>query len=276
MRIGIRGNGVTRDMVSMGNVWDRTVDVLRGRSSILASIAGVGILLPSVLRDVIGLAAPTSSGLYALIGLLALVATVWAQLAMLAVATDPATDRAEASRLALSRLGVALGVVVLLGLAFTLLFIPAVVALAQSGVDYSTGTIDPTTIPAGLRSFLTIYFLLFFAAAFWLGARLLLLNAVILRERLGLGAIMRSVRLTQGATWRIIGVMLLFVILLLVCAGAVQVVVGLVLRLLLGAGSLPTITFVASLIASIVTTAFSVVAAAFTAQLYVAARDSRN
>ncbi|MBM6577512.1 hypothetical protein KCP91_14110 [Microvirga sp. SRT01] len=263
-------------MVSMGNVWDRTVEVLRGRASILASIAGIGILLPSVLRDLIGLVAPTSSGLYALIGLLALVATVWAQLAMLAVATDPATDRAEASRLALSRLGVALGVVILLGLAFALLFIPAVIALAQSGVDYSTGAIDPTTIPAGLRSFLTIYFLLFFAAAFWLGARLLLLNAVILRERLGLGAIMRSVRLTRGATWRIIGVMLLFVILLLVCAGAVQVVIGLMLRLLLGAGSIATVAFLASLVASIVTTAFSVVAAAFTAQLYVAAREGQD
>lgn len=259
-------------MVRIGDVWDRTVDVLKGRASILGSIAALTIFLPSVLRDAAMTFAPASSALIAVLGLVALVATIWGQLAMLAVSTDPATDRREAERQATARLLPALGVVLLLGFAFVLLLIPMAVALVQSGVDFSSGRIDPSAIPAGLRGFLTFYFLAFIVLAFWLGARLVLVNPVILNERRGLGAIMRSVRLTRGLTWRIIGVMLLFVVIVLVTAGAIQAVTAILLRLVLGAEAIPTVTFIAGVVSAAVTTAFTVVAAAFTAQLYVAAR----
>lgn len=259
-------------MVRIGAVWDRTVDVLRGRASMLGGVAFLAVFLPSVLQSAATLLAPGSRGLIALLSLVTLIATIWGQLAMLAIATDPATDRQEAGRQATARLLPALGVVLLLVFALVLLMMPLAIALVQSGVDFSSGRVDTTTIPAGVRGFLTLYLLAFIVLAFWVAARLVLVNPVILNERLGLGAITRSVRLTRGLTWRIIGVILLFFVVVLVTAGAVQSVVAILLRLVLGAEALPLVSFIAGLVATAVTTVFTVVAAAFTAQLYVAAR----
>lgn len=260
-------------MVSIGRVWDRTTEVLRGRTGMLASLAALSIFAPSVLRDAAVAFSPGSTVLINVVGLAVLVATVWGQLALLAVATDPATDRDEASRQATRRLLPALGLVLLLALIFVLLLMPMVIALLQAGVDFSTGAVDPSSIPSGVAGFITIYFIAVVILAFWAGARLIVLNPVILNERRGLGAIRRSIRLTHGMTWRIIGVMALFLVLVLVVAGAAQAIVGLLFRLILGPEALPTVTFLARIVGTAVTTAFTVVAAAFTAQLYVAARS---
>lgn len=260
-------------MVSMGTVWDRTTEVLRGRTGMLASLAALAIFLPSVLRDGVVAFSPTSTGLIGMLGLVALLGAIWGQLALLAVSTDPRTTREDASRQATARLLPALGVVLLLGFAFVLVTLPMVIALIRAGVDFSTGTVDPSTIPSGVGGFVSIYFLAVLIFAFFIGARLILLNPVILNERRGLGSIARSFRLTRGLTWRIIGLMLLFLVLVVVTAGAAQAITALLLRLVLGAEALPTITFVAGIVGAVITTAFTVVAAAFTAQLYVAARS---
>ncbi len=129
-----------------------------------------------------------------------------------------------------------------------------------------------------LRKYLTPVLLTFGAllvVAFVIGARLILLNPVILNERRGLGAVMRSFRLTRGLTLKIVGVMILFAIVLLVPMMAIQAVVGLVARLILGADAQPAIGFLAGTAGAAVTSLFSVVAAAFTAQLYVAVADDR-
>ena len=74
-------------------------------------------------------------------------------------------------------------------------------------------------------------------------------------------------------TWRIIGVLVLFCIVLLVATGAAQSVTGIVFRLVLGADSVATAAFLAGVAGSIVTTVFTALAAVFTAQLYVAIRE---
>lgn len=268
-------------MVKMGTVWDRTVEVLNGRTGMIAPIALLGILLPSVIRD--GFVAFSTPGtvMFAVVGgvlaIGALVAMIWAQLAIVAIGTDPATDATEARRQAGRRVLPAVGVTVLVTLIGVLFMLPPVFVLIQSGFDFaaaaSGSSVQMTPPTAGAAGFVGLYSLAYLLAVVWIGARLVLLNPVILNERLGVGAIRRSMRLTKGLTWRIIGVLILFVIVTLVSTWAAQAVTGILFRLALGANGIATATFLSGIAATIVTTAFTALAAVFSAQLYVAVRE---
>ena len=262
-------------MVRMGTVWDRTVEVLRGRAGILAPIAMIAIFLPAVLNNVLRLTitpgTPSAAILVMVVALAVLVANVWGQLAMLAVATHPATTRADAGRQATQRLLPALGVLLTLGVVFSLAFLPIVFLLVRAGVNPAAMTAQ--TLPAGVAGAVGIYSLILLVVILFVGARLILLNPVVLNERRGIGALMRSVRLTKGMTFRIVALMVLFGIVVLIPTMAIQSVVGLIFRLVLGEGGIPVATFVATTAGAAVTTAFTIVAAVFTAQLYVAVAD---
>ncbi|HXH16701.1 MAG TPA: hypothetical protein VNJ10_11290 [Sphingomonas sp.] len=268
-------------MVKMGTVWDRTTEVLSGRSGMIVPIAILGIFLPSVLRDgVVAFSAP-STMMVALVGsvlsIVALVAMIWAQLAIIAIATDPATDAAEARRLAGARVLPAVGITILLTIVAMLFAVPPIVVLIQSGFDFAAaanGSAAQMTPPsAGAAGFIGLYGLVLVFVMIFVGARLILLNPVILNERLGIGALMRAFRLTKGLTWRIIGVLILFVIVLVVTTWAAQSVTGVIFRLVLGADRIVLATFLSGVSATIVSTAFTALAAVFTAQLYVAVRE---
>jgi hypothetical protein len=274
------GSWGAQRMVKMGTVWDRTVEVLNGRTGMIAPIAVLGILLPSVIRDGFVAFSTPGTASFALVGglltLVALVAMIWAQLAIIAIATDPATDAASARRQANSRLLPAIGITLLLSIVAVVFALPPIAALAFAGFDFTAAASGRPVATPGVGTaamFSALYFLAYLLLALWLGARLVLLNPVILNERLGAGALRRSVRLTKGLTWRIIGVMILFAIVLLVAAGAAQSVTGIIFRLALGADGITTATFLAGIAGTIVTTAFTALAAVFTAQLYVAVRE---
>ncbi|PZO74148.1 MAG: hypothetical protein DI640_07120 [Sphingomonas taxi] len=272
-------------MVKMGTVWDRTVEVLNGRTGVIAPIAVLGILLPSVVRDGFVAFSTPGTAMFALVGgvltIVALVAMIWAQLAIVAIATDPATDAPAARRQASARVWPALGITVILMIVALLFVVPPIVVLIQSGFDFtaaaSGSSVQMTPPSAGAAGFVGLYglayMLAYMIAVIWIGARLVLLNPVVLNERLGIGAIRRSVRLTKGLTWRIIGVMILFAIVTLVSTWAAQAVTGILFRLALGADGIATATFLSGIAATIVTTAFTALAAVFTAQLYVAVRE---
>ncbi len=277
--------GATTDMVNarvkMGTVWDRTIEVLNGRTGMIARIAVLGMLVPTVVRD--GFVAfssranPVSMLVGAILAIGALVAMIWAQLSIVAIATDPAVDAASARRQGSARVLPAFGITVLLTIVAVLLAVPPIVVLVQSGFDFAAaanGASAQMTPPSvGAASFTALYGLAYLLVLIWVGARLVLLNPVILNERLGVGAIRRSIQLTKGMTWRIIGVLVLFCIVLLVATGAAQSVTGIVFRLVLGADSIAMAAFLAGVAGSIVTTAFTAIAAVFTAQLYVATRE---
>ena len=268
-------------MVKMGTVWDRTVEVLNGRTGMIASISLLGILLPSVVRDGFVAFSTPGTAMFALVGIVlsivALVAMIWAQLAIVAIATDPATDAASARRVASARVWPALGITVILMIVALLFVVPPIVVLVRSGFDFAAAangsSVQMTPPSVGAAGFVALYGLAYLIAVFWIGARLVLLNPVVFNERLGLGAIRRSLRLTKGLTWRIIGVMILFAIVMLVSTWAAQSVTGIVFRLALGADGVATATFLSGIAATIVTTAFTALAAVFTAQLYVAVRE---
>ncbi|MEG3165880.1 hypothetical protein U1701_14880 [Sphingomonas sp. PB2P19] len=265
-------------MVKMGNVWDRTVEVMNGRTGMIGGIAALGLFLPGVVRDAYVAAATPGTAAFALIGsalsLVALLAMVWAQLAIIAIATHPATTQSDAARQARARLAPAFGITLILGVIACALILPPIVALVLSGFDFAAAArgvpVTPGAFSRGTAVFIAVYLLALGLVAIWLAARLVLLNAVILNERLGVGAIRRSFALTRGLTWRIFGMIILFGIVLLVAVGAAQAVVGVIFRLVLGADGVGLAAFLAGVAGTVVSTGFTALATVFTAQLYVA------
>lgn len=261
----------------MGNVWDRTSEVLSGRGGMLAGIAALTLFLPGAINAAYVAYAPVGPlrSVVALVLLLVVtVAGVWGQLAIIAASTDPATTRPAAQARATERLLPAIGVVFVLGILFTVLFLPAIVLMMMSGINFSAIANGVPTAPtaAGPMAVAGLYMLVLVVALLFVGARLLPLYAVVLHERLGLGAIARAWRLTRRHTWRLFGAVVLFGIVLLIATWAAQAVVGLIAALLLGGDSAATIGFVGRLAGQAASTALTLVAIVFSAQAYVAFR----
>ena len=267
-------------MVTMSAIWDRTAEVLRGRGSMLAGIAALLLFLPVVVQDAMAAYAGRTPGaimLTGLVGIAVALAAIWGNLALVAAASDPLIDRPAAVALSARRLGPAIGMSLLLALVVALAAVPGVAMLgfgmganASRLATLSAG--DAAAFAAGTSPGLSLagslYLFLFGLALLWLSARLALFVPVLISERLGLRSIARSFELTQGLAWRIIGVLLLFLILLLVAWSAAQLVGSIVVRLLLGSGGVPTAQFVGAVAGAAVKAGGTVVSSAFVAQLY--------
>lgn len=261
-------------MVKMGNVWDRTMEVLNGRGTMLAGIAAVTLFVPAVISAAwTAYGAPAGSGaITMIITLLAALAGLWGQLFVIAAASDPQTGRAAARRQADARFVPALLVVLVLGAVMLVALLPTVVMLSAAGFDFAAMAqgAKPAPTSPGLGMLAVFYALIVFVVLLFVGGRMLPLYAVVLHERLGLRAIARSWRLTRRHTWRLFGVIVLFLIVLMIATGAAQSVSGLIFRIALGAESRATVTFLAATVAQAVSTALTVIAIVFSAQLYVA------
>ena len=265
----------------IGDVWDSTVDAARGRAGVIAPVALLGFFLPGVVQSLVTLFGdPDSVATVLLTGLIAiatLVVAVWAQLAIIGIATDPATTRAEASREAWRRVPPLLGLSLLMGLALLVAMIPFGIAAAASGIDYRAmaqaqagAAPDLSGVSTGAILFAFFYMVALIGLLVWLGTRLVLLSAVILNERRGVGAFRRALALTRGMTLKLIGVLILYVIVLLVATFAVQTAVFLLVRLPLGESGLGAATFVGAIAGGLLTTVFTALFCVFTARLYVA------
>lgn len=267
--------------VTMGGVWDRTTAVLSGRFGALAGIAFPTLFLPLALlllwSTTIAVRNPgTATGVLAIVLLLLVVIfAALGALAMIALASDPATTRAAAWAHARQRLLPLLAVGGVLILVALLLMLPLIGVLAAAHIDMAMFTAGAAangapTMSRGVVLFLLLYYVAFVILMIWASARLAVLNAVVLNERLGLGAIRRSIALTRGITWRLIGVLLLYAVMLIVVRLAAQSVLGVILRLALGPASISTVALIVGLVGAAVTTVFSIIAVVFSAQLYVA------
>jgi hypothetical protein len=262
-------------MVRMSAVWDRTVEVLNGRAGILAAIALLTIAIPSIIQSAVGggmQAVPSLAG--GIVGLVAFGLTLWGTLAMTAVASDPATGRAQGLRIGARALPRTLAVMLVLGIALVLLWVPAIALLMGSGYDLAAAQRgDQVGAMANVRAGpVVLYSLVATAVMIWLFARLVLIYPVLVNEGLMFGALRRSFALTRGLTARIVGVMILFLVVLVVAVLATQGVFGTAFRLLLGAEQQKLALVMTAAVLAVVTTGFSVLQIVFAAQLYVATR----
>lgn len=263
-------------MITMSNVWDRATEVMRGRAGQLATIGASTIFLPTLLSAAVTSVAPGAGlGVSGPITILVTLISLFGGLAIIATATDPQADTAAALARAGQRLLPAVGLTLLLGLAFGALLIPVFGLIAGAGLDLSalrsgnSASADAVARP-GLVVAALVYVLILSAVLIWVSARLAVLNGVIVNERRGVAAIGRSWSLTRGLAWRIVGVLLLIGVVMVVALLAVTSVVGLAARLAAGADGIALATFLSSAAGGLVTTVYSVVLSTFLGQLYVA------
>lgn len=273
---------MTGAKVEIGSVWESAVEAARGRAGLIAPIAALALFLPAVIQaglvlytgGVTGaLPVATSTGgsllrFALMLGILVL--TLWGALAITAITGDPSTTAADANRRASARLMPLLAVTVVLGLILTLLILPLIGVLLASGMNMQTmaqtGSVPEMT--SGRALFVGLYGLFVTGLLLWLFARLLPLVPTVLNERLGLRAIGRTFRLTRGLGLKLVGALLLYVIVLFVAGQAAQWITFIPLRLVLGAENIGVARFLAAIVGALVSTVFSVLAYAFTAQLY--------
>ncbi|KQN94266.1 hypothetical protein ASE95_05335 [Sphingomonas sp. Leaf231] len=255
--------------VRISDVWDQTVDVLRGRAEILAGLATLTLILPGVLGAVIaGVAPPLTS----LVRLATLILLIFGMLAVTAVASDPAVDRPQALRIAARRLLPALGALLVLVLAAALLFVPAGMLLALSGATMTAaGAIDVSQAARGYTAGAGLAVLLAAVLGLWFSARIVPLFGVVVNERRGFGALRRSMVLTRGATLRLIGVLILYFVVTSVTMLAATSVVGVVARLALGGDAVASVKFVVAVVTTLISAGATVLQSVFYARFYVTA-----
>ncbi len=268
----------SRGGIRMGLVWDRTVDVLQGRSGILAQLALLFLFVPGVVNAAISSAATPGTPLAFVASLVSLVASVIliaGVLAITAVASDPAVDARQASRVGFARLLPALGAIALIMVAVFVVLIPLTLLFMHAGATFNpaTGRFDMARASGSALSLAGAIGLLALILGLWLTAKIAPLFAVIVSERRGLGAFARSFRLTRGSTLRLIGVIILYGIIVVVAVMAATLVAGVIARLLLGPDARGGVQFVTGIVSSAVTALLTVVQTVFYARFYVAARE---
>jgi hypothetical protein len=268
-------------MVRIGDVWDSTMDAARGRAGVIAPVALIGFFVPGVLQNAVAAYGDPNAGSTAVlmiaVALIVLAGALWGQLTVIGIASDPATTRPQASDDARRRLLPALGVGLLMGLIAFVALLPFFIAMLMSGIDWTAlsqpGAEMSVAMPEGAGGpilFAFFYLFIFVGLALWFGARVLLAYAVVLHERRGAGAIRRSLELTRGLTWKLLGVLLIYGIVLLVAMAAVQSVMFLLVRLPLGQAGASTATFLGAVAGQLVASVLVAVFCVFCARLYVA------
>lgn len=269
-------------MASMGTVWDRTAEFLSDNLGTVLPIALGAMFVPAAVSGSLsGLGQGATPGLATGLGLASLllaIVTFWGQLAVTALALDPAIGRG-AVNVATRRLPAALLVTIVLFVALFLLAIPAGVILALSGADLNAGaTGGMPQVPPAAALWLLLYFLVLLPIALWFGARLIVVAPVIVGEKAMFGAIPRSWALTRGSAFKIIGVLILYAVVATVAYLAATTAFGAVITLIAGRGEdgLSLAMVLTVIVGGAVSTAFTVLGTAFAAKLYLALRADRE
>ncbi len=265
-------------MMRMGLVWDRTVDVLQGRSGILARLALLFFFLPGVVSAGVSAFAPPATPLAFVASLVSLAASVLliaGVLAITAVASDPDVNAARATNIGFQRLLPALGAIALIVVAVLAIGLPISLLILQSGATFDpvTGRFDLARASGSALNLAGLVTLVALVVGLWLTAKIVPLFAVIVNERRGLGAFARSFRLTRGSTLRLLGVVILYGIVVIVAMIAATTVSGVVARLLLGADATGGVGLAVGVVSSALTALMTVVQTVFYARFYVAARE---
>lgn len=267
---------------TMTTVWDRAAAFLGDNAAAIAPLALGALFVPMALsgslRPLLGTLGGAGDVVLGVALVLLSLATVWGNLAVTALALDPARSRAQAVAAANARLLPVIGVFAALLAALLALMLPFAAALGMSGVDMaalSAGQTSAVTPNAGAVIFILLYLPVFAVLLLWLSGRLALIVPVVVAERRGLGALARSFALTRPVQWRIVGVLILYLVVSFVATAAARTVFGSVFGLLLGGdGPVTTASVLTSTIMAGVSTALSLLSIAFGAELYLALRGA--
>ena len=157
-------------------------------------------------------------------------------------------------------------------LAFGILSLWGSLTISAMALDMASARGANAGLGPQIAGGIALYGLVLLGLLLWIGARLLITNAVIVREKRMFSALRQSWKLTRGMTWRIIGVILLFALVSWVSMLAANMVFGSIFALVTG-GPAEGITLagvLTSIVVAAVQTGFTVLVPAFTAKLYLA------
>lgn len=260
-------------MVKMGTVWDRTAEFLTDNVSALLPVALFTYFVPFSIsgsfQHVLDNASFELALVLQLVSLGFAILAVWGSLTIICMVFESA-GRAPATS-ATRALAPTVLVSAALVLAVCALFAPSLLALVGNGYDVDEVTRGDVVVSPAIRGLLAINLVVALPILLWAFARLVLLNPVIVAERRMFGAIARSFALTRGATWRILGVVVLYGLVSIVAVLATQLVFGSIFTLIAGpAGGLSLSGVLTSVMIAAVQAGFTLLAPVFTARLYLA------
>jgi hypothetical protein len=268
-------------MVNMSGVWDRAAEFLGDNLATILPIALLAFFVPASIEGSLpDPATVEGTALPLLLSLLSIgfsILSLWGSLAIVAMAGRP--DAGYAGAVARRRLLPALAVWVALFAVVMLLTLPLPFALWLNGYDLDAiARMQNVEISAAMAWPLILYGFVLAALLLWAAARLLLVSPLIVHERRFFDAIPRSLALTRGLTWRIIGVILLFAIVSIVAVFATRVVFDPIFRLVTGNddGGITLAGVLTSVMVAAVQTLFTVIPPAFATKLYLALVSARE
>jgi len=279
-RLTVRNKGCV--MVSMGTVWDRTAEFLSDNLGTVLPIALGAMFVPAAVSGSLsGLQQGAAPGLALGLGLTSLLLAIvsfWGQLAITALALDPAIGRG-AVQVATRRLPAGLLLMLMIIPLSAVLIVPIAVILVALQIYPVLGTPNAfASLPVEAQGAISLYMLLLLPVLVWLFARLVVLVPVVVGEKAVFGAIPRSWSLTRGSALRIIGVLILYAVVAMVAYLAATTAFGAVITLIAGRGEdgLSLATVLTVIVGGAVSTAFTVLGTAFTAKLYLALRADKE
>ena len=267
----------------MGTVWDRATEFLGDNIGAVTPIAVAAIFLPASINDAIaplGTANPDLQTWVGIASIILAVAAIFGQLAIMALALDAGRTASSAAGLALGKLLWAVIITVMLLAGLFLALAPIAVIAVAAGLDTAGFTTNDQAaisaaigaLPGSVILVILGYMLVWAVAVIWVSARLTLAYPALIGENLGLGAIRRSWVLSKGLAWKIVGVLLLYIVVSAVAGLATKAAFGGVLGLIAGGAEPGSVASVLTSVAvGAVGTAFEVLQAAFVAKLYIAA-----
>lgn len=262
-------------MVKMGTVWDRTAEFLTDNLSALLPVCLLAFFVPYSIR---GNFAMVSDGgrfdfqlLLQLFSLGFALLALWGSLTISAMVLD--SDARDPGVVGVRNLVPALGVAIVMLGGLAIVCAPVPLLLSAWGYDLQ-GLIQRggAGVPVAMEWLLSLYLLAVLLLSIWVGARLLIVNPVILSEKRILGALARSWTLTRGMSLRIVGVVLLYLLVTSVAVLATRVVFGSIFELVAGTptNGLSLSRVLTSVMVAAVQTGFTVVVPTFATKLYLA------
>ncbi|MGN6270990.1 MAG: hypothetical protein ACTHM0_13985 [Sphingomonas sp.] len=269
-------------MVQISTVWDRTTAFASAAVAAIMPIALILLFLPvSIQLAIAPLLIKQAVGTRLIVMVLFWLVELLGTLSLIVLALGATLHPGEAVRAALARLGPAVAIFILFFIAMLVLCIPLGVVVAAAGMNMAElqagNPVGAGSLSAVGAWFLLLYGLALLVFCFWIAARLLVIEPVILAERRGIGAITRTFALTKGLALRLVGVLILYAIVATIAVLAAKMVFGSIFALIApNDGEIGLATVLTSIVVAAVSTAFKVIAAIFVAKLYQAIGDAHE
>lgn len=258
--------------ISMSAIWDESIALVKRERHLLVPLAlatiGIGSAASALVQPEPGQAGSVKIVVIAMLA--ANLIKLIGSLAIIALVLKPGLSVAEGIQLAVARIPKMLVFILLYSLAVIVVMLPAVIALLPTLLASKSGTISMQTAIQDLPPQVLLLALIGMIVLLYAGMRLVTLNVIIIDKNPSVMTAMRTAYAqSRGLVFKLICVLLLFVIVGTVISGAAMAVLGSLFVLVGKSLGLPLLgKMVAALVGGMVEALFSILLAVFITKLY--------